>query len=935
MTWYYSASERSFFTTDLMTTGSMPSDRVAVADDVYEQLMADQVAGKLIRPGSGNVPESANQNLTAASRFGDVSFGKVTCTALDLNGAADISGTLVVGGTTTLKGALAAQAGITATTITATGTTTLAALNATNITASGTLKVNGQSTLAAVSATNVSASGTLTVNGNSTLKALSATNISASGTLKVTGATTLTRKLTANGGVDTKAITATTLTTSGNATIGGLLAVTGAASLNGGGTVKTPTANVDDTSIINAAWAWDLIQSYGLGAGLNTSPSISTALNDIDTTGFYTLSGTFTDGPSGFSTISAQLLHMERRFAAGTTGFQLLPFSNQIFYRTRNQDTWGGWSTVATQDWTKGQIDALTTLTDDGVSVLGSPAYNSITDPGFYHCNSTNAANGPGYAAKMIVLTTKAADPKHVTQVAFPIANAALDCPAFRGMNANGDWTEWRKIALIDSEERFVMGDMIELVSGATRGVNPSTVQWSMIAFRDAERVVDEGSRLGLVGHRAGTDGTVRVRLACYEPKKGTNASAAIDVGYDASGNIFTSAPVPPTNANGNHIVTAGWANDRFLQLTGGGMTGNLYVTDSGLRVQSNVIELGVTPKSNQFMYIPFYDKNGVDNIENRLACLQYAARTSGESDISFFMRNPANSNQSAGYYARWKADGTTRYWLGHSTPEDAEDNDVATASYVKKIGGSYWGLGNNAPSVSAREGWSTLVDVDKTGFYSVGNSNGQKVVGTVLHIQRQWEAGANGFQLNFGANNTICVRSRDMSYTAEWNDWVQLADQDWVMDHLSSAIPPGAVMFFAQGSLPDGWLICNGANVSRTTYANLFAAIGTKYGSGNGSTTFTLPNLNAKFVEGTTTTSSVGQTVSAGLPNITGEIGYDNNVRHLVGAFYAASGSLEGNASGNGGQVAGFDASRVSSVYGASSTVQPPAVKLLPCIKF
>ena len=292
------------------------------------------------------------------------------------------------------------------------------------------------------------------------------------------------------------------------------------------------------------------------------------------------------------------------------------------------------------------------------------------------------------------------------------------------------------------------------------------------------------------------------------------------------------------------------------------------------------------------------------------------------------------------GYYARWKADGTTRYWLGHSTPEDAEDNDVATASYVKKIGGSYWGLGTYAPSVNTREDWSTLSDVDKTGFYSVGSSNGQKVVGTVLHIQRQWEAGANGFQLNFGANNTICIRSRDTSYTAEWNDWVQLADRDWVMENLSAAIPAGAIMFFAQGSLPSGWLICNGSNVSRTTYSKLFAAIGTKYGSGNGSSTFTLPNLNAKFVEGTTTTSSVGQTVSAGLPNITGAgplASSDSPSGSFTGAFSKATGSLAGGISEGGSVDANvtFDASASSAIYGAASTVQPPAVRLLPCIKY
>lgn len=62
---------------------------------------------------------------------------------------------------------------------------------------------------------------------------------------------------------------------------------------------------------------------------------------------------------------------------------------------------------------------------------------------------------------------------------------------------------------------------------------------------------------------------------------------------------------------------------------------------------------------------------------------------------------------------------------------------------------------------------------------------------------------------------------------------------------------PPGAVQFFAQPWAPVGWLKANGAEVSRTTYANLFAAIGTHYGAGNGSTTFNLPDLRGEFLRG------------------------------------------------------------------------------------
>ena len=64
-------------------------------------------------------------------------------------------------------------------------------------------------------------------------------------------------------------------------------------------------------------------------------------------------------------------------------------------------------------------------------------------------------------------------------------------------------------------------------------------------------------------------------------------------------------------------------------------------------------------------------------------------------------------------------------------------------------------------------------------------------------------------------------------------------------------SVPSGAVMPFANNVVPTGWLAANGAAVSRTTYAALFAAIGTLYGVGDGSTTFALPDLRGYFVRG------------------------------------------------------------------------------------
>jgi microcystin-dependent protein len=61
------------------------------------------------------------------------------------------------------------------------------------------------------------------------------------------------------------------------------------------------------------------------------------------------------------------------------------------------------------------------------------------------------------------------------------------------------------------------------------------------------------------------------------------------------------------------------------------------------------------------------------------------------------------------------------------------------------------------------------------------------------------------------------------------------------------SVSPSGLISAYAGATAPTGWLLCDGSAVSRTTYAALFAAIGTTYGSGDGSTTFNVPNLKGR----------------------------------------------------------------------------------------
>lgn len=72
-----------------------------------------------------------------------------------------------------------------------------------------------------------------------------------------------------------------------------------------------------------------------------------------------------------------------------------------------------------------------------------------------------------------------------------------------------------------------------------------------------------------------------------------------------------------------------------------------------------------------------------------------------------------------------------------------------------------------------------------------------------------------------------------------------------WVIRPLFDPEPPGIIHAYGGTTAPTGFLLCDGSAVSRTTYAALFAIISTAYGSGNGTTTFNLPDFRQKFLLG------------------------------------------------------------------------------------
>ena len=143
-------------------------------------------------------------------------------------------------------------------------------------------------------------------------------------------------------------------------------------------------------------------------------------------------------------------------------------------------------------------------------------------------------------------------------------------------------------------------------------------------------------------------------------------------------------------------------------------------------------------------------------------------------------------------------------------------------------------------------------------------------------------------------------------------------------LEVLSLMIPVGAMLPYAPATLPAGtrFLLVQGQAISRVTYADLFAAIGTTYGAGDGSTTFNLPNFNGIGWRGVgsqthnavTYSATLGQKRNDAIQNITGGL-QGTYLSGTGGAFQTASGTGGGagdwNTSTN--RNVSFDASRVA----------------------
>ena len=158
------------------------------------------------------------------------------------------------------------------------------------------------------------------------------------------------------------------------------------------------------------------------------------------------------------------------------------------------------------------------------------------------------------------------------------------------------------------------------------------------------------------------------------------------------------------------------------------------------------------------------------------------------------------------------------------------------------------------------------------------------------------------------------------------------------------AAVPIGTVIYYLGTEIPDGYLLTNGASVSKTDFSDLYGVIGDKFGNVD-SAHFNLPNTHHRFLEGTTTLSEVGTYIEAGVPNIPGNISHlrEQGQPQPNGAFqsYGCDYGVEivrkaGESRPYAWETVKFLANLVSTVYSDTvTTVQPVSLRMHCLIRY
>lgn len=317
------------------------------------------------------------------------------------------------------------------------------------------------------------------------------------------------------------------------------------------------------------------------------------------------------------------------------------------------------------------------------------------------------------------------------------------------------------------------------------------------------------------------------------------------------SGNVTVDVGVTSVNGK-NGAVTA--ADTGCLPLTGGTLTGAVNMSSKSL---SGVSSIDLKPSSTA-------GNGGLVDFHYNGSSEDYTSRIIEDAQGKVNIIAPNGFTVNDKHLVR-SVDGVL---------PDNSGNVVSNAVKVtgdQTIGGDKNFTGNitinDDPVVTCSSAGTilnkgtTIIRQEATDSYTQIFGGDTFLNGAYVRLNGKDEASGGGFVLSTGDGSANKSLTGKPDGTLTWNG-------------KSLLTPTGSVLAFAGSTAPSGFLICDGSAVSRTTYADLFKVIGTTYGTGNGSTTFNLPNYSSARMVTSATVAVKGNGMSLGFTNGTQNAG-------------------------------------------------------------
>ena len=161
----------------------------------------------------------------------------------------------------------------------------------------------------------------------------------------------------------------------------------------------------------------------------------------------------------------------------------------------------------------------------------------------------------------------------------------------------------------------------------------------------------------------------------------------------------------------------------------------------------------------------------------------------------------------------------------------------------------------------------------ENTATETITNLTGNDVTYVYITIARDGNSEGESFSFTKNLTGTTPADSfKIASVTCDGSSVTAVSQSTPDITKRYAILPTGTINLYGgqYNNIPSGWLLCDGTAVSRTTYAELYDVVGDQFGAGNGSSTFNLPNLQAKFPRGAAASTNPGGTGGADTHTLT-----------------------------------------------------------------